>query len=301
MTDTESIYSPRGPVHICDAINKTMVFIEKWQSGVIGIPSGLPSLDQVIKGWQAGELVIVGGRPAVGKTAFALTLARNAAINFNIPTAFFSLEMSTVSLTRRLIVSETRLPSCKLHGSVSMDNEDWSSMEKSLRRLSGAPLYIDDTPALSTQEFTDRVKDLHLNHGVKLVFVDYLHLMTDQSCPRLSAEEKNERILRALKETALLTGTAVIAISHVRRPTRKNYVRPTLPDLFLYCPAAADYADRILLLHRPSFLSLDCREGNYSRLEFEVAKNNIGDVALFDLYLDKDGIKVVEENDISEI
>lgn len=299
MTNTENKHESDGPVHIGEAINRTIDLLDRAPGGLLGIPSGFSSLDIHTMGWQAGELAIIGARPAVGNTTFALTLARNAAVDYNIPTAYFSLEKSTVEIASQLIASESLLPWNKLRGKTPMDDKDWSAMEKSLRLISKSPLYIDDTPGLTIEEFISRVKELSEKHGVKLVFVDYLHLMmeSDTVNPNLSPEDRNDMVVRSLKQAARLTGTAIIALSYVRRPTRKGYVRPTLPDLFLYSPAAAEYADRIILLNRPCFLHLDHEEGRYSLLEVEVAKNYIGDVAHIDLYLDKESLKIVESRD----
>lgn len=293
MNEKENAGIISGPVHIGDAINRTMDIIEKGQILCFGIPSGFPLLDRFTHGWQEGELVLIGGRPAIGKTTLALSMARNAAVDFGVPTAYFSLEMSSVQLTKRLIVSESSVPVDKVNGTSKVYGEDWQRMERALSGLSEAPLYIDDTSALSTMEFDMRVKDLVENHGVRLVFVDYLHLM-DRDHSK-SSEEEDDRIIRDLKKTAQSTGTTIIAISYVKRPTRRNYVRPVLSDLLFYCPSAAEYADRILLLNRPSFLGLTDDYGPKDLLELNLVKNNIGDIALVNMYLDTERLRVVED------
>lgn len=286
-------YLERTPVHIGDAINKTLEIVEKDQDPFYGIPSGFVSLDRLTQGWQPRELTVIAARPAVGKTAFALSIARNAAVDFSIPTAFFSLEMSTVSLTRRLILSESGVGYGKLRGVEKVEIADWFQMESSLSKLSKAPLYIDDTCALTPEEFMKKVKELIIQHGVRLIIVDYIHLMSHVERAE-SLREKDDEVLLCLKEAAMVYGVSVIAISFIKRPTRKNYSRPILTDLDAYCPSAVDYADKIILLHRPSFLSPEIGDGNTDILQVDLAKNKVGDIGSFDLFLDKERGIVIE-------
>ena len=285
-----------GTIKIGDAINSTLEIVEKDQNAFFGIPSGYKSLDRLTHGWQEGELIVVGARPAVGKTAFALSLARNTAVDFGIPTAYFSLEMSTVMLTRRLIVAESGIRHEKMRGDEKLTAEDWFQMEYSLSKLSEAPLYIDDTSALTTDEFMNKVKDLIILYDVKLIIVDYIHLMSGRNQTRAS-REKDDEVIECLKETALKFRISIIAISFIKRPIRKNYIRPILPDLDSYCPAAVDYADKIILLHRPSFLSSDPCEGKMDTIEVDLAKNDVGDIGSVALFLDKERVRVVETYD----
>ena len=279
-------YLERTPVHIGDAINKTLEIVEKDQDPFYGIPSGFVSLDRLTHGWQPRELTVIAARPAVGKTAFALSIARNAAVDFSIPTAFFSLEMSTVSLTRRLVLSESGVGYGKLCGVEKIESADWFQMESSLSKLSKAPLYIDDTCALTPEEFI-------VQHGVRLIIVDYIHLMSHVEQAE-SLREKDDEVLLCLKEAAMVYGVSVIAISFIKRPTRKNYSRPILTDLDAYCPSAVDYADKIILLHRPSFLSPEMGDGNTDILQVDLAKNKVGEIGSFDLFLDKERVRVIE-------
>lgn len=279
-------------VHICDAINRTLEIVERDQDPFYGIPSGFMSLDRATHGWQPRELTMIAARPAVGKTAFALSLARNAAVDFNVPTAYFSLEMSTIMLTRRLIVSESGVPFEKIRGTEKLESVDWYQMESTLSKLSKAPLYIDDSCALTTDEFLEKVKDLTSQYGVRLIIVDYVHLMSNMDHAR-TVREKDDEVLLCLKEAAMVYGVSIIAISFIRRPTRKNYTKPILTDLDVYCPSAVDYADKIILLHRPSFLSPEENTGNLDLLQVELAKNSMGDICSFDLFLDKERGRVI--------
>ena len=288
------------PVHIGDAINKALEIVERNQDPFYGIPSGFMSLDRVTHGWQPRELTIIAARPAVGKTAFALSIARNAAVDFSIPTAYFSLEMSTVMLTSRLIVSESSVQFEKIRGIEKLENIDWYQMESSLSKLSKAPLYIDDTCALRTDEFMKKAKDLITQYSVKLIIVDYIHLMGSMDHSR-TMREKDDEVLLCLKEAAMVFGVSIIAISFIKRPIRKNYTKPILADLDVYCPTAVDYADKIILLHRPSILSLETNTDNMDLLQVDLVKNSVGDVGSFDLFLDKKRGRVVERDPYDSI
>ena len=282
-------------VHIGDAINRTLEIVERDQDPFYGIPSGFMSLERVTHGWQPRELTMIAARPAVGKTAFALSIARNAAVDFGVPTAYFSLEMSTVMLTRRLIVSESGIQFEKIRGVEKLESVDWFQMESALSKLSKAPLYIDDSCALTIDEFMKKVKDLITQYGVRLIIVDYIHLMSNMDHAS-TVREKDDEVILCLKEAAMVYGVSIIAISFIRRPTRKNYTKPILTDLDVYCPSAVDYADKIILLHRPSFLSLEENAGNMDILQVDLAKNSIGDIGSIDLFLDKERGKVVEQD-----
>ena len=287
-------------VHIGDAINRTLEIVERDQYPFNGIPSGFKSLDRVTHGWQPRELTMIAARPAVGKTAFALSLARNAAVDFSVPTAYFSLEMSTVMLTRRLIESESGVTFEKIRGIEKMESADWFQIESTLSKLSKAPLYIDDSCALTTDEFLKKVKDLRIQYGVNLIIVDYIHLMSNMEHAR-TMREKDDEVILCLKEAAMVYGVSIIAISFIRRPTRKNYTKPILTDLDVYCPSAVDYADKIILLHRPSFLSPEENTGNMDRLQVDIAKNSIGDIGSFDLFLDKERGRVIGREAYDEV
>ena len=217
-----------GLIHIAEAVRRTRELAENDQDGIVGIPSGFASLDRLTNGWQPGDLIVLAGRPSVGKTAFALSLARNAAVDYGTPVAYFSLELSAFSLTKRLLMSDP--------GTTFEDS----------------PLYIDDTPCLSMEEIIGKTKDLTANHYVKLVIIDYIHLLEDWN-----SREPDERILIQLKEAAVKYNVAVIALSYVLRPIRKNYSGPILSDLDACCPRVVDYADKIILLHRRQSLNLE--------------------------------------------
>ncbi|MGM9787531.1 MAG: replicative DNA helicase, partial [Candidatus Cryptobacteroides sp.] len=147
------------------------------KTGLGGVPSGFPSLDAITNGWQPSDLIILAARPSVGKTAFALNVARNAAVDHHVPVAFFSLEMSAIQLANRLMVSESGLSADKIKGSSKFQNDEWTLLEQSIVRLQKAPLYVDETPGLPISEFRSKVKALWKQKHIGLVVVDYLQLM----------------------------------------------------------------------------------------------------------------------------
>ena len=144
--------------------------------GLTGIPTGYGKLDDFTSGWQKSDLVIIAGRPAMGKTSFALSLAKNIAVDYREPIAFFSLEMNNVQLVNRLISNVCEITGNKiLNGQLSPD--EWERLDKNIRRLMGAPIYIDDTPGLSIFELRTKARRLVREKGVKIIMIDYLQLM----------------------------------------------------------------------------------------------------------------------------
>ena len=152
----------------------------KDKEGISGIPSGFRDIDKETGGWQKSDLIIIAARPAMGKTAFLLSMARNIAVQHKIPLALFSLEMASVQLITRMIASETGISSEKLRKG-QMSDEEWQRLFSNVSELENAPLYIDETPSLSVFDFRAKCRRLVMQHGVKIIMVDYLQLMTANS------------------------------------------------------------------------------------------------------------------------
>ena len=161
-----------------EAIDKIKSLKDK--EGLSGIPSGFTALDKETGGWQNSDLIIIAARPAMGKTAFILSMARNICVDHNIPMALFSLEMASVQLITRMISSETGISSEKLRKG-QMADEEWQRLFTNVSALENAPLYIDETPSLSIFDFRAKCRRLVMQHGVKIIMVDYLQLMTASS------------------------------------------------------------------------------------------------------------------------
>lgn len=287
-------------VPFAESLNKALERIQRSQlsTGLTGIPSGFPSLDSITMGWQDGNLIVIGARPGHGKTAIALNMARCAAMENNIPTAFFSLEMTDVELADRIIATETGLPSDKRKGRVKMREEEWEQLESGLSRAAKAPLYIDETPGLTISEFTSKIKRMHLEQRIRIAFVDYIQLMHgNPAMAQYRAMEIGE-ISRQLKETAKELKIPIITLAQLNRnlTTRMGTVngRPMLSDLKDSGSIEQD-ADIVLFINQPAKLGLT--EGPDNLAELIIAKNRAGETGVINLTFNGDIVKFTESND----
>ena len=224
-------------------------------SGLTGIPTGYNKLDDKTSGWQPSDLVIIAGRPAMGKTSFALSLAKNIAVDNQTPIAFFSLEMNNVQLVNRLISNTCEISGHKiLNGQLSPD--EWERLDKNLRLLMGAPLYIDDTPGLSVFELRTKARRLVREKGVKIIMIDYLQLMNANGMKFGSRQEEVSTISRSLKGLAKELDIPILALSQLNRTVENREglegKRPQLSDL-RESGAIEQDADMVLFVHRPEY------------------------------------------------
>lgn len=272
---------------IGSVINKSLADLEKMQHNegkYSGVPSGFPTIDGMTLGWQPSDLIILAARPSVGKTAFALNVARNAAV-MGYPTAVFSLEMPAKQLANRLMISETGLDGKKLKGGVKMEPGDWTRLEEQIKKLSAAPLYIDDTPSLPVMEFRSKVKKLVKQKRVRLIVVDYLQLMQGPAELRGMREQEVAAISRTLKATAKEHNVPIIALSQLSRQavTRQgSNNRPQLSDLRESGSIEQD-ADMVLFIHRLDYQGLNGEDVQKGETQLIIAKHRngeIGDVPL---------------------
>ena len=282
-------------------INDAMKEIEKNQSktGLSGVPSGFPSLDRVTQGWQKSDLIILAARPSVGKTAFALNLARNAAVDHNMPVAVFSLEMSAIQLVMRLMTTESGLPADKLKGGIKLDPWDWKQLETRLAALSKAPLYIDDTPSIPLMEFRTKVKRLVKSKDVRLVIVDYLQLMQGPAELRGLREQEVAAISRTLKATAKELNVPIIALSQlsgnaVQRTGGTG--KPQLSDLRESGSIEQD-ADMVIFIHRPDYVGLGETPDGKETTQIIIAKHRNGEVCDIDMLFKSEQVRFVEPGD----
>lgn len=228
------------------------------KEGLSGIPSGFDKVDKLTSGWQESDLIIVAARPGMGKTALTLSMARNIAVNLNIPVAFFSLEMSSVQLITRLISSETGLSSDKLRTG-KLEKHEWEQLNVKVKSLEKAPLYIDDTPSLSIFDLRAKARRLASQNGIKLIIVDYLQLMTAGSSQKSgNREQEISLISRNLKALAKELSVPVIALSQLSRAveTRGGSKRPLLSDL-RESGAIEQDADIVSFIYRPEYYKID--------------------------------------------
>ena len=228
------------------------------REGLSGIPSGFTKIDRVTAGWQPSDLIILAARPGMGKTAFVLSMARNMAIDHNRPVAVFSLEMASVQLITRLIASETGLSSEKLRKG-TLDDHEWQQLLTKVKNLEKAPLYIDDTPALSIFDLRAKCRRLVANHGVEMIIIDYLQLMTAGSAQKGGGNREQEisTISRSLKSIAKELDVPVIALSQLSRAveTRGGNKRPLLSDL-RESGAIEQDADIVCFIYRPEYYDI---------------------------------------------
>lgn len=223
--------------------------------GLTGIPTGFTRLDEITSGWQKSDLVIIAGRPAMGKTSFALSIAKSIAVDHHIPVAFFSLEMNKVQLVNRLISNVCEIPGNKILNG-QLDNDDWERLDKKLRLLIGAPLFIDDTPGLSVFELRTKARRLVREQHVQIIMVDYLQLMNANGSRFSNRQEEVSTISRSLKGLAKELDIPILALSQLNRTVENREglegKRPQLSDL-RESGAIEQDADMVLFVHRPEY------------------------------------------------
>jgi len=227
------------------------------EEGLTGIPAGFTELDRVTSGWQNSDLVIIAARPGMGKTAFTLSLARNAAVDHGQAVAFFSLEMSSVQLVKRLISCETEIPADKLRNG-NLQPYEWEQLHAKIKGLDDAPIFIDDTPALNIFELRAKCRRLKAQHDIKLIVIDYLQLMGSVGDNRnKNREQEISNISRSLKSIAKELDVPVIALSQLSRATetRGGDKRPMLSDL-RESGAIEQDADMVIFLYRPEYYGI---------------------------------------------
>ena len=227
----------------------------KRTDGLSGIASGFKELDKMTSGWQNSDLVIIAARPAMGKTAFALTMAKNIAVDRKIPMAFFSLEMSNVQLVNRIIVNVCSITGEKIRNG-DLEPYEWGQLDYKIRVLKGAPLYVDDTPSLSIFELRSKARRLVREHGIKMIMIDYLQLMNASGAKFGSRQEEVSTISRSLKGLAKELNIPILALSQLNRGVEQREgnegKRPQLSDL-RESGAIEQDADMVLFIHRPEY------------------------------------------------
>ncbi len=286
---------------IGSVINQAISDIERLQesTGLSGVPSGFPSLDRVTFGWQPSDLIIVAARPSMGKTAFVMNIARNAAVDHHMPVAFFSLEMPAIQLAKRMMVSETGLSSDKIKGGTKLERYEWVQLEEKLKDLAKAPLYIDDTPSLPVMEFRSKVKRLVNQKGVRLVIVDYLQLMQGPAELKGMREQEVAAISRMLKATAKEMNVPVIALSQLSRDAVKRQGsnnRPLLSDLRESGSIEQD-ADMVLFIHRYDYQGLNEDASEVGKTDLIIAKHRNGEIGDIPLTFRASEVRFVDNED----
>ena len=234
---------------------KRMEKAAKNTGSISGIPSGFNALDKITSGWQSPDLIIIAARPAMGKTAFVLSMAKHMAVDREIPTAIFSLEMSNVQLVNRLIMNVCELEGDKIKTG-KMSKEDSKRLNTKINIMKGKPLYMDDTPSLSIYELRSKARKLVHEHGVRIIIIDYLQLMNAQGSSFGSREQEVSIISRGLKGLAKELDIPIIALSQLNRGVESRQgvegKTPQLSDL-RESGAIEQDADMVCFIHRPEY------------------------------------------------
>jgi replicative DNA helicase len=282
-----------GFTRIKELLWPTMERIEALQRGgktVTGVASGFNDLDELTSGFQPSDLVIVAARPSMGKTAFTLNVAQHAAIEHNIPVAFFSLEMSKESLVQRMLTSEARIDAQRLRKGLLRD-DDFPRLARAAGILSSAPVWIDDTPGMTLLEMRSKARRLKSESGIGLVIVDYLQLMQGPMNSE-SRQQEVSQISRGLKALAKELKVPVVALSQLSRAPEQrtgDNKRPQLSDL-RESGAIEQDADLIMFLYRQEFYDgpVD-KDGNSleGKAEVIVGKQRNGPTGIVNLFFHK--------------
>lgn len=238
-------------------------------------------------GWQNSDLVIIAARPAMGKTAFVISMIRKMAVDMKIPCAMFSLEMANVQLVNRLIVNVCEIPGEKIK-SGQLAPYEWSQLDTRITQLYDAPIYVDDTPSLSVFELRTKARRLVREHGVKIIMIDYLQLMNASGMSFGSRQEEVSTISRSLKQLAKELNIPIIALSQLNRGVESREgsdKRPQLSDL-RESGAIEQDADMVCFIHRPEYYKIYQDEKGRDlrgKAEIIIAKHRngaVGDVLL---------------------
>lgn len=261
------------------------------KDGMSGLPTGFKELDEMTSGWQNSDLVIIAARPAMGKTAFVLSMAKNMALTYELPVGIFSLEMANVQLVNRLIVNV-----CQIKGesikSGRLTDDEWERLDKNHKFLYNAPIYIDDTPSLSVFELRTKARRLVREHGVKMLMIDYLQLMNASGMSFGNREQEVSMISRSLKGLAKELNIPIIALSQLNRGVENRQgtegKRPQLADL-RESGAIEQDADIVCFIHRPEYYRItEDDQGNslVGIAEIIVAKHRNGPTGIANMRFD---------------
>jgi len=293
MFEITNNYLKKNFEDIGSVLAKTIERIDELRTkteDISGVPSGFPSLDRITYGWQKTDLIILAARPAVGKTAFALNLARSAALHPTKPTgvAFFSLEMSATQLVQRIISAESEVHMSKISRGKLEEHEYKQLLEKGIKRLENAPLYIDDTASLNIFEFKAKARRLVTKHNVGLIIIDYLQLMSGSGDRNTNREQEISSISRNLKAMAKELQVPIIALSQLSRAleTRKETNKmPQLSDL-RESGAIEQDADMVMFIYRPEYHEIftdDQGESVKGETHIKIAKHRNGELDIVKL------------------
>lgn len=277
------------------------------QEDITGVPTGFPSLDKVTYGWQNTDLIILAARPSVGKTAFALNLARSAALDPRRPTpvGFFSLEMSSSQLVQRMLSAESELSLDKISRGKLEEHEMQQLYKKGIERLSKAPIYIDDSAALNIFELRAKCRRLRNKYQVGLIIIDYLQLMSGSADRNSNREQEISKISRDLKGLAKELKVPIIALSQLSREVEKRKEGNKMPQLsdLRESGAIEQDADMVMFLYRPEYYDINANEmgeDNKGETHVKIAKHRNGSLETLKLRAILSIQKFVEDESLYE-
>lgn len=299
QTNISKSYEPLGV--LSGQALKVIEELARKEDGMTGVPSGFRELDLLTSGWQPSDLIIIAARPSMGKTAFTLNIARNAALEYNKPVAFFSLEMGSLQLAMRLISAEAEVEGSQLRNGKLKSDAEWKRVHAAIEKFNNVPIFIDDTPAINIFELRAKCRRLRKQHGIELVVIDYLQLMSGTGDNRGNREQEVSAISRALKSMAKELGIPVIALSQLSRnvESRGGIKRPMLSDL-RESGAIEQDADIVTFLFRPEYYGMVQDDQGHSTeglTEIIVAKHRNGAVADVKLRFIKNFARFTDWND----
>ncbi len=280
-----------------DEIDKAM----KNKTGVTGVPSGFNALDRITNGWQRSDMIVIAARPAMGKTAFVLSMARNIAVEHKAPVAVFSLEMSSLQLVQRLIASETEIEGDKLRRG-NLSELELQQLNQRIAKLADAPLFIDDTPALSVFDLRAKCRRLKAQHGIQIIIIDYLQLMSVGGGDGRGGNREQEisTISRSIKQIAKELDVPIIALSQLSRSveSRPGDKRPVLSDL-RESGAIEQDADIVGFIYRPEYYGILTNAEGHSTVglaQILIAKHRNGAISDVDLEFKKELAKFTDRD-----
>jgi replicative DNA helicase len=260
------------------------------QDDITGVPTGFPSLDKLTYGWQNSDLIILAARPSVGKTAFALNLARSAALHPTKPTAvgFFSLEMSSAQLVQRILSAESEIHLEKISRGKLEEHEMKQLYKKGIEKLSKAPIYIDDSAALNIFELRAKCRRLKNKFNVGIIIIDYLQLMSGSADRNSNREQEISKISRDLKSLAKELQIPIIALSQLSREVEKRKEGNKMPQLsdLRESGAIEQDADLVMFLYRPEYYEITANENgesNKGETHVKIAKHRNGSLEVIKL------------------
>lgn len=306
IDEDEAICVEAGYKPFNELLNEEFIELENMQtSGCLsGIPTGFKSLDEVITGLKKNDLIVIGGQPASGKTAMAMSIMLNVAVDQNLPVLYISLESSALELSKRIIRMRSGISGEKLDGAGKLELNEWAQLECKMKDVENAPIFIEERPNLTIGHIRNIVRTQIEKNGIRLVIIDYMQLIKGRVDCRINREQEMSSISRELKSLAKECQVPIVAISSLsrqlsnRQNTNSNS-RPQISDL--RDSGSIEFeSDVILLLYPRDFPGLACDDFDRNKITLIIAKNRDGECCDIDLKYDWRELRISEfEEDLN--